>query len=434
MSAEKHLTVSPCESKTISSILRRNFTRARRLSIPASTALLILFVMVSLPKAEAVTSRVIHHFNSHQGVNPEGVVIGPDGNLYGVTLNGSSNSLGGGTVFELAPAPGPPGRWLETKLFDIVNLGNYPNGHLIFDSDGNLYGTTQNGLGGVGLCGCCVCGWVGTVFELSPAKDGTGWHGTLLANFYDSGDAGDLPEFPISGLVRDSAGNLYGAGGGNGEGDIYELTPASDGTWTAVLNLGGLGYGPNLTLDAAGNLYGTGLTNGAVNGLVFKLDTSLNATTLYSFTGGADGGNPEDQSNLIFDAAGNLYGTTQAGGANGLGTVFELSPNADGSWSEKVIHSFNHAKGYGPTAGLIMDAAGNLYGEAYQGGNGKDGVVFKLAPDKSGHWEYTPLRSFHGPDGNGPSYGLAMDGAGNLYGTTWSGGTYGNGTVFEITP
>jgi uncharacterized repeat protein (TIGR03803 family) len=191
---------------------------------------------------------------------------------------------------------------------------------------------------------------------------------------------------------------------------------------------------PSWELDAAGNLYGTGGTPSDSNGLVFKIDTNQNVTTLYSFTGGADGGNPEDQSNLIFDAAGNLYGTTQSGGANGQGTVFELTPNTDGSWSEKVIYSFNHAKGYGPTAGLIMDAAGNLYGEAYQGGDGKDGVVFKLTPGKSGRWEYTPLRSFHGPDGNGPSYGLAMDGAGNLYGTTWSGGSYGNGTVFEITP
>lgn len=428
MHARKHL--SPLAPGTFQRGQGDHFTRGA-----VSLALLILSFAVSVPQAEAVTSRVIHHFNNQQGTGPEGVVIGPDGNLYGVTLNGSSNNTGGGTVFELTQSTS--GHWLETKEFNIINIAAYPNGHLIFDSAGNLYGTTQQGLGGYTVCGCCICGFLGTAFELSPATGGPGWHGTILANFNDPG-LGGVPMFPTTGLVRDSAGNLHGAAAGlNGNlaGEVYELTPAADGTWTTVLGPSGEGYvGPNLTLDAAGNLYGTtGATNGGATGSVFKIDTNQKVTTLYSFTGGADGGDPEDQSNLIFDAAGNLYGTTRSGGAFGKGTVFELSPNTDGSWTEKVIYSFND-QGTGPTAGLVADTAGNLYGEAYQGGDGGAGVVFKLTPAKNGHWKYTPLRSFHGPDGSGPSYGLVMDGAGNLYGTTWTGGTYGNGTVFEITP
>jgi uncharacterized repeat protein (TIGR03803 family) len=371
--------------------------RGWRATIGVSTALAALCLTMSLPQARAVTSKVIHHFNNEQGVNPEGVVVGPDGNLYGVTLNGSSNGLGGGTVFELTPGPAASGRWLETKEFNIVNLANYPNGHLIFDSKMNLYGTALFGLGDIGVCGCCLCGNVGAVFELSPATSGHGWHGTLLQNYYDEGYGG-APLFPISGLVRDSAGNLHGVAEGNMvfNGLVYELVPGSDGTWTTILGAGGEGdIGPNLVLDATGNLYGTTVEDIDSNGSVFEVDTNQNLTTLYSFTGGADGGNPQDQSNLIFDAAGNLYGTTQAGGANGLGTVFELSPNTDGSWTEKVLYSFNHAKGYGPTAGLIMDAAGNLFGEAYQGGDGGDGVVFELTPGKNGHWKYIPLRRVH---------------------------------------
>ncbi len=137
---------------------------------------------------------------------------------------------------------------------------------------------------------------------------------------------------------------------------------------------------------------------------------------------------------LIFDSLGNLYGTTQVGGIHEKGVVFELSPGLDGAWGEKVIHNFNGANGANPYSALIMDHAGNLYSEAYTGGDGNCGLVFKLAPTTGESWTYSVLRSFHGPDGCNPRYGLVFDSAGNIYGTTQSGGTYGNGVVFEIMP
>src|ERR1019366_934096 len=165
---------------------------------------------------------------------------------------------------------------------------------------------------------------------------------------------------------------------------------------------------------------------------------------LYSFIhNGTDGGFP--QAGLIFDAAGNLYGTTSEGGTSsscsgGCGTVFELTPTAGGGWTEKVLHNFNSngTDGANPYAGLIFDAAGNLYGTTTVGGTYYYGTVFELTPTAGGGWTEKVLHSFNynGTDGNNPQASLTIDAAGNLYGTTSGGGTYGNykGTVFELTP
>ncbi len=157
-------------------------------------------------------------------------------------------------------------------------------------------------------------------------------------------------------------------------------------------------------------------------------------TVLYSFTGGSDGGDPT--SNLAFDAAGNLYGTTYSGGLWGDGTVFELSPNGDGGWNETVLYSFTGGSdGANPTYSYVMfDGAGNLYGTAYNSGANGYGVVFELSP-VGGSWTETVLYSFTGSaDGANPVNGLIMDGAGNLYGKTYSGGKNSSGTVFELSP
>ena len=140
----------------------------------------------------------------------------------------------------------------------------------------------------------------------------------------------------------------------------------------------------------------------------------------------------------MFDTAGNLYGTTQHGGSEGFGTVFEMTPNGSGGWTEKLLHNFGiiDTDGQNPYAGLISDAAGDLYGTTQHGGREGLGTVFEMTPNGSGGWTERPLYDFGiiDTDGQNPYAGLISDGAGNLYGTTLSGGTHGGGTVFEVTP
>src|ERR1022692_3971273 len=151
---------------------------------------------------------------------------------------------------------------------------------------------------------------------------------------------------------------------------------------------------------------------------------------------GTDGAEP--YAGLIFDAAGNLYGTTSVGGTSNTGTVFELTPAAGGTWTEKVLHSFNNdgTDGLEPYAGLILDAAGNLYGTTQDGGTAFTGTVFELTPAAGGTWTEKVVYSFanNGTDGTIPKAGVIFDAAGNLYGTTTQGGTHGGGTLFELTP
>jgi uncharacterized repeat protein (TIGR03803 family) len=324
---------------------------------------------------------------------------------------------------------------------------------MLFDSSGNLYGTTQLGPNGTGL-----------VYEVFSGADGT-WHETVLHDFFNG--QGLYPESP---LVRDAAGNLYSTawgGGAYGLGTVFELSPTAGGGWTETTihsfdGTDGAVDKSGLVFDGNGNLYGTTVCGGTSAeatvkesawkapgidpdcgnasgaGTVWELapqsDGSWTETTLYNFAGGSDGANPVEPGGLIFDSAGNLYGTTLNGGLYGEGTVFELSPTPGGGWTETVLHSFYSTHGSYPYASLVLDTAGNLYGEAQSGGEGNQGVVFKLAPIAGAGWKYSLLHSFSGPDGSAPRYGLTFDDAGNLYGTTDYGGAYNNGTVFEITP
>lgn len=204
----------------------------------------------------------------------------------------------------------------------------------------------------------------------------------------------------------------------------------------------------SLIFDASGNLYGTTFGGGVDGcfgstsncGTAFELsraaDVGWTEKTIHNFGKGSDGLNPT--AGMIFDAAGNLYGATSMGGAYGFGTVFELSPTADGSWAEKVLHHFNYngADGINPYAGLTIDASGNLYGTTAGGGVFNGGTVFELTPTVNGSWSEKVLHSFafNGRDGVNPWAELSMDTFGNLYSTTSSGGVYGWGTVFELSP
>ena len=156
---------------------------------------------------------------------------------------------------------------------------------------------------------------------------------------------------------------------------------------------------------------------------------------LHNFGHGEDGNSPQGLS-LIFDGAGNLYGTTNTGGMNNAGTVFEMSPNGSGGWFEKTLHFFGNGNdGMGPTSSLIFDANGNLYGTTLEGGTNGAGVVFEMMPNGSGGWTEIVLHNFGtGDDGAFPQAGVILDGAGNLYGTTGAGGIQSDGTVFEVTP
>jgi uncharacterized repeat protein (TIGR03803 family) len=247
--------------------------------------------------------------------------------------------------------------------------------------------------------------------------------------------------FTLTALLAQSARAQTPTAGGWSEKVLHSFND-TDGAYSSA----------GLIFDKNGNLYGTTLEGGDYGcsasgcGTVFELTPTAGGgwteTVLLNFNG-SDGSGP--QAGLIFDAAGNLYGTTVGGGTNcppfGCGTVFELTPTAGGGWTEKVLHSFgNGTDGANPFAGLIFDAAGNLYGTTYGGGTYRCGAsgcgtAFELTPAAGGSWTETVLYSFsRGNDGFEPEAGLIFDSAGNLYGTTAVGGTYDGGTVFELTP
>ena len=249
---------------------------------------------------------------------------------------------------------------------------------------------------------------------------------TILHSFKNTPD-GAAPE---AGLFRDKQGNLYGTtccDGANGWGTVFKLDTA--GTETVLVNFGAdtVAAAPEaeLTMDKAGNLYGTTMFFGGESGFgtVFKVDATGEFVLLHQFTGPPDGASPS--SRLLIDNKGNLYGTTVQGGSADRGTVFKV----DAFGNLTVLHSFNGADGQWPIrSDLIMDNHGNLYGTTWGGGTSNQGTVFEL--DKSGR--LTVLHSFTGSDGASPMGGVVMDKHGNLYGTTSQGGPSGAGLVFKL--
>lgn len=262
---------------------------------------------------------------------------------------------------------------------------------------------------------------------------------TTLYNF--SGTSAE----PITTPTLDSAGNLYGT---SLSGGLWQLQRQSDGTWVDNLVYTIDSYSESaVAFDSKGNIYATSVEGGATGyGAVFELtpqsDGSWTEITLHTF-GKGDGETPSGQ--LVFDAAGNLYGTTQRGGLhNNAGTVYELSPHSDGTWTERIVHNFgNGTDGTDPYGGLTIDASGNLYGTTTAGGvygsiceplGDGCGVVFELSPVAAGFTERI-LHSFgNGTDGQNPWAPPILDAAGNLYGTTGFGGAYSDGTVYELMP
>jgi uncharacterized repeat protein (TIGR03803 family) len=338
-----------------------------------------------------------------------GLIMDAGGNLYGTTAYGGAN--GGGVVYKIDPTG------YETVLYSFTGGadGLYPNAGVVQDSAGNLYGTTVYG-GAAGR---------GTVYKLDPTD-----HETVLYNFTGKSDGA----YPFAGVISDSVGNLYGATGSAGPagaGALFKLdTTGHETVYGFPGSDGGFPWGAPIQ-DVAGNLYGTTVGGGAAGvGVVFKVDPTGHETVLYTFTGGADGANP--YAGLIMDAGGNLYGTTVAGGSSGAGVVYKI----DTTGHESVLYSFTGgADGANPYGVLAMDSAANFYGTTASGGAAGKGTAYKLDP--MGH--ETVLYSFTGgADGGVPYSGVTRDSAGNLYGTTWTGGAgscYGGcGVVYKVDP
>lgn len=391
--------------------------------------------LVLAPALQAAAHyNVLYRFtNGTDGAYPNSLILDKAGNIYGTAatggdLNCGTLNSGCGVVFELLPSG--VGTWQEDVLYAFHGGtdGARPGGNLVFDASGNLYGTTSEGSAG------------GTVFELSPQGDGT-WMETVLYNFSGGFDG--------EALTIDALGNLYGVIS-YAESVIYELSPPQKkgGTWTETTIYTTPEFvwiGSNLVLDPKGNLYVSWYRNFCCGG-VFELkhvDNSWQLTNLYAFLGGGNGGEPE--SGIIFDSKGRMYGTGMSGG-NNWGIVFELK-GSGGQWNESLLYNFcsfnNCTDGAWPYARLAFDQAGNLYGTTEAGGAtcfyiDGCGVVFKLTPAKSGEWKETVLHRFKaGLDGYLPYDGVILDGKGHMYGTTSFGGTssgQGYGTVFEVTP
>jgi uncharacterized repeat protein (TIGR03803 family) len=407
---------------------RRTFIFRSQVSL-VSIATMILF---GVTLAAAQTENTLYTFTGGpDGSWPKaGVVFGPDGNLYGATQYGGAYTFG--TVYKVTHSGGT---WTETVIYDFtdVNDGAGPIGSVAFDAAGNIYGTTAFGNRN------------GTVFELTHAPDGT-WLASQLYSFTGGNDGQE----PLTGVVIDKAGNLYGTatlGGTSGNGVLYELSPNGDGTWTqkVIYAFGSVPGGlivptSALLIDASGNLYGaaeTESTAGSIYELSPNSDGSWTEQILYSFTGKGDGGEPEV---LTFDGPNTLFGGAGGGGKTsttclpfGCGTIFRLTRSTGGSWHFNLLYQFDGTTGSDPN-GIAADPSGNLFGTALNGGP-SSGVAFELKRNSTGQgWTYSSLYDF-GADGGGiEPMGLVVK-QDHVFGTSLSTTTcYLCGTVWEITP
>jgi hypothetical protein len=375
-------------------------------------------------------------FDDSDGEEPRGdLLLDANGDLFGTTESEAGND---GTVFVIEINNGTPTGYASTPntLFSFSGTdGSLPLGNLITDGSGDLFGTTYGG-GTNGL---------GTVFEL--VNNGGGDYAlNTLVSFSGTGGANPGAN-PFGGLITDGNGDLFGTtygGGTNGLGTAFELVNNGGGDYalnTLVSFSGTSGANPganpfgSLITDGNGNLFGTTYGGGTGSGTVFELinnDGNYTPSTLVSFDG-TDGSNPHGS--LIADANGDLFGTTAQGGA-GYGTVFELVNN-DGNYTLNTLVSFDDTDGSNPQASLIADANGDLFGTTNGGGTNGLGTVFELVNNGGGDYTLNTLVSFSDTSGADPGanpFGsLIADGTGDLFGTTYGGGTNDDGTAFEVT-
>jgi uncharacterized repeat protein (TIGR03803 family) len=362
-----------------------------------------------------------------------GLIADAAGDLFGTTEAGGTNNVG--TVFGIPKTATGFGAPTTLVTFSGANGAN-PEGGLIADAAGDLVGTTAAG----------GANSDGTVFEIPKTATGFGAP-TTLVTFNGTGNGAT----PVGGLIADAAGDLFGttgAGGANSKGTVFEIpkTATGFGAPTTLVTFNGAGNGATpfagLIADAAGDLFGTTEAGGANNaGTVFEIPKTAIGfgalTTLVTFTGAGNGAAPFG--GLIADAAGDLFGTTEAGGTNSDGTVFEIPKTGTGSTgfgAPTTLVTFNGTgNGAAPFAGLIADAAGDLFGTTEAGGTNGDGTVFEIPKTATGFGALINLVNFDGAgNGSNPSVaGLIANAAGDLFGTTEAGGGNSRGTVFELT-
>ncbi|HEX3653575.1 MAG TPA: choice-of-anchor tandem repeat GloVer-containing protein [Rhizomicrobium sp.] len=383
--------------------------------------------------AFAVTEQVIYSFEG--GADGEytdtDLVRDAAGNLYGTSVQGGV--FASGTVWQLHP--NGDGSWTHTVLYSFTGGadGAEPYKGVTLDSAGNLYGTAVTGGGGVCEGGC------GIAYKLT--NNNGSWTQTVIHQFQGTDDG----QGPGACLTLDDSGNLYGmapTGGVNGLGTIYEMKPAKHGAYKfkvlhAFTGADGIGGSAGALVLQDGALYGAATAGGANGqGSIYRLTLNKMGRwkfkLLYSFLGEPDAGFP--YGGLIFDALGNIYGTTYYAGANDSGCVYELSRHK-GEWTEKVLYSFSGGgDGSSPISNVNLDSASNLYGTTSEGGAYGDGVIFKLA--RSGkHWTESVVHSFSGvPDGAYAYNGMVDGDPGTYFGATVHGGEDDEGAIYRFTP
>ena len=412
----------------------------------ARNGLLVIFAALLVVSSSWAASKYKVLYNFKGGDDAEAPLYGAPvfdqyGNLFGTAGGGGYNyQCGGwcGTAYEMSPEAN--GKWKESVIFRFqpTGTGYPPFAGVIVDHEENVYGTTSQG-GGFND---------GTVFSLAPG--GPVWTESILYSFgSQENDAGA----PFSGLTPDGSGNLYGAAF-----YPYELTPVSGNGWTEQVlyrfhtqyhkdGTDGEDSDVPLILDAHGNLYGTTAHGGNYSlcqefqagcGTVFELSPQSDGTwkeyVLHRFAQFKDDGAWPFLEGVVMDPQGILYGATSAGGKYGSGTIYKLTPGKNGHWKETILFDFPTVEDGGGPLGVTLDSKGNLYGTAGGGGGGCScGVVFKLAHTANGKWKYTVLHTFQGTDGGVPYAGVTLDAKGNIFGTTDWGGKYLLGVVFEIT-
>jgi uncharacterized repeat protein (TIGR03803 family) len=394
-----------------------------------------ILILAVAGNAWAGSEKVLYQFMSNQdGYTPLTGVLLVKGKIYGTTFQGGPP--GWGTIYELRRTESG---WTKKTIYAFTRGrdGGLPWSELTTDEAGNLYGTTTQG--GDLRTGC------GTVFKetLGPK----GWKETVLHQFNLRDGCGPAYE-----LLRDDAGSLYGVAASGGDsscvqggcGTLFRLSRSRTDWKLTTLHYfhGSDGEGPDsLFRDSEGNLYGSTYAGGTgKHGTVFKLSPSGKGrrfTTLYNFTGGADGNTPF--AHVALDKNGAIYGTTVNGGMYGLGVVYKLTPSKS-IWSESVLHNFvGDADGSYPYGNMLFDSQGNLYGTSSEGGAYGQGAIFRLT-NSGGTWTESVVYSFNGSDGAAPFGDLIWNAAGNLYGTTSASGDFCNGhlsgcgNVYEFTP